>query len=104
MKYLIHYVKFEIRTALFYVNDLSSTVKLKLGHNFSLFIHNSKLRFFSFCLWLTFQVFPNSQKDFVIFEFCSSWTSHFFPIHEKDGKLGFMNISECCTPKFFTVH
>ena len=25
--------------------------------------------------------------DFGIFEFCSSWTSQFLPIHEKDEKL-----------------
>ena len=42
--------------------------------------------------WLDFYVFPNSQRDFVIFECCSSWTSRFFAVYEKVGKLGFMNI------------
>ena len=28
-------------------------------------------------------------KDFGIFECCSSWTSQFLPIHEKDEKLSF---------------
>ena len=48
---------------------LFSTMKLKLGHNFSQFIHRFKI-------W--------SLK-------CWSWaafTSRFFPIYEGDGKLG----------------
>ena len=50
MEYLIHYVKFEVRTALFYINYISFflTVKLKLEHNFSLFIHEFKILIFEF--------------------------------------------------------
>ena len=28
-----------------------------------------------------------------IFQCCSSWGSQFFPIHERDGKFGFLFIS-----------
>ena len=76
MEYLIHYVKFDMWTALFYVNYLSYF----LQRNFSSI--DSKLGFF-------FQVFPNLQRNFGIFECCSSWTSKFLPIYEIDGKLVF---------------
>ena len=50
MEYLIHYIKFEMRTALFYINYRSFfiTVKLKLGHKFSLFIHKFSTLIFEF--------------------------------------------------------
>ena len=56
---------------------LFSTVKLKLGHNFSQFIHRFKI-------WILK---------------CWSWTVdtfRFFPIHTRDGKLGLG-----CTSEFF---
>ena len=71
------------------------TVKLKLGHKFSLFIHRFKIKIFecwSLAILPSFSQFKN--------RFCDFWTFQFFPIHEKDGKLGFMNISECCTSIF----
>ena len=48
MEYFIHYVEFEMRTDLFYVyyQQLLLTVKLKLGNNFSLFIHRLKIEIF----------------------------------------------------------
>ena len=64
----------------------------KLGYNFSQFIkiyHNAKLMFLSVGLRLNSQLVPNSQRDFGIFKYCSSWTSKFSPIHHKDGKLRF---------------
>ena len=51
---------------------------------------DSKSGYLSIALRLYFQVFPNSQRDFGIFECCSGWTSQFFPIHEKDGKIFFL--------------
>ena len=71
MKYLIH--QFDMRAALFYVNY--PTVKLKLGANFSQFIHRFKYRydydlnmsFLSVGLMLYFQIFLNSQRDFGTF-------------------------------------
>ena len=50
---------------------------------------DAKFVFLSVGLRLYFQVVPNSQRDFGIFKCCSSWTSQFFPIHDKDGKLVF---------------
>ena len=46
MEYLIHYVEFEMRTDLFYVYYQLLTMKLKLGNNFSLFIHRLKIEIF----------------------------------------------------------
>ena len=48
-------------------------VKLKSRYNYSHFIH-------SFMRW--------SYRDFGNFKCCSSWSSKFFSVHEKDGKLG----------------
>ena len=42
-----------------------------------------KLRFFSIGFRLHFQVVSNSQKDFAVFKCYSSWTSQFFPVHDK---------------------
>ena len=62
-----------MRAALFYVNY--PPVKLKLGANFSQFIHRFKYRydydlnmsFLSVGLMLYFQIFLNSQRDFGTF-------------------------------------
>ena len=94
MEYLIPHVKFEMLV-------LNSTVKLKLGPKFFQFIYRFKTVFFwKLDLDCTSKFFPNSQRDFLIFECCSSWTSQLFQIHEKDGKLGFLNMSLLCTSKF----
>ena len=61
-------------TALIYVNyfTLFSRLKLKLGHNFSQFIHGLKTGIFLvLVLRLYFQVFPNSQRHFGAYEGCS---------------------------------
>ena len=63
-------------------SNLFSKMKLKLGHTFSQFNHRFKI-------W-TFK--------------CRSWalyTSKFLPIHKREEKLGFFNISLGCTSKFF---
>ena len=60
-------------------------VKLKLRHNFFQFIHRFNIGIFL----PRFSQFTN----FWSFECCSSWTFKFFQICEKDGKLGFLNIS-----------
>ena len=39
-----------------------------------------------------------------VFQYCSIWTSQFSPVHEKDLKLGFLNMNLGCTPKFFPFH
>ena len=49
---------------------LFSAVKLKLGHKFSSIIRRFKILSLEF--WLDFHVFPNSQRDFGIFECYSS--------------------------------
>ena len=61
---------------------LFSTVKHELGPNLSKFTLDLKLGFFSVRLRLNFHVFPNSQRDFGIFEGYSGWTSQFFPNQE----------------------
>ena len=63
-----------------------------------------KLGFSSFGLRLYFQVVSSSQKDFVIFKCYFSWTSQFFPVNDKDGKLGVSKTSLGCTSKFFPIH
>ena len=66
---------FEMRTALF--QDLiSGPIDLISGPNFSQFIHrlkysynyDSNMGFLSVGIMLYFQVFPNSQRDFGIFD------------------------------------
>ena len=58
---------------------------------------------------LYFKLFPNSRKGrtkrlkIVIFECSSWWTSQFFLIHDRVKKLGFLNISLGCTPKFLPI-
>ena len=75
-----------------YFIEITYLIFKKLGYNFSQFIkiyHNAKLMFLSVGLRLNSQLVPNSQRDFGIFKYCSSWTSEFSPIHHKDGKLRF---------------
>ena len=63
---------------------LFSTVKLKLGHNFSQIIIRFKI-------WILK---------------CWSWavySSKFFPIHKRDGKLGILESLDC-TSKFSPIH
>ena len=64
-KCLIHYVKFGMWPALFYVNSfymLQWNSHLDTG-SFSQFILGFKLGFFNVCLRLYFDHFANSQKD-----------------------------------------
>ena len=68
---------------------LFSTVKLKLGPNFSQFIQKLNVG-----LRLYFQVFLNSHTDFEVFECYSIWDS--------DGKC--LNISLGCSFKFFPIY
>ena len=63
---------------------LFSTVKHKLGPNFSQFTLDSKLGFLSVRIRLNFHVFPNSQEDFGTFEGSSGWISEFFPNQESN--------------------
>ena len=63
---------------------LLSTVKLKLGHKFSQLIHR-------FNIWIL-----------------KCWSgavyiSKFFPIHKRDGKLGFLKSLDCIS-KFSPIH
>ena len=65
IKYLIHYVKFGMWPALFYVNSfyiLRWNSHLDIG-SFSQFILGFKPGFFNVCLRLYFHHFANSQKD-----------------------------------------
>ena len=62
---------------------LFSIVKLKLGHNFSQFIHRFKIWIFKCWSW-------------------SVYTSKFFPIHKSGEKLEFLKSLDCTT-KFFPI-
>ena len=64
---------------------LFSTVKLKLGHNFSQSI-------FRFKIWIL------KSLSWAIY------ASTFFPIHERDRKLGFLNTRFGRTSNFFSIH
>ena len=68
---------------------LNSSIYLKLG-------------FLSLSLRWHLEIFPNSQRDFGIFESCSIllYLSQFFPIQGTDVKLTFMNVSLDCTSQF----
>ena len=115
--YLIHYVKFEMWTALLYVNYLSYFQQWNLDSDITFpnsFI-DSKSEFFEFDIWLYFQVFPNSQRNFGIFlmlfyldfsNFLNSWKSFyeynsnlhfygkacvFFPINQVQMREKFQN-------------
>ena len=95
MEYLIHDVKFEMCPALNKFPVIFSTVKLKLEHNFSQFINRFKigtLKSWSQAVLLSFAQFTKRFK-IRIFECCSSWTSQFSPIHGRDLKSVFLNIS-----------
>ena len=63
MEYLNHHVKFQMWPALCKFPILFSAVKLKLGHNVSQFILDSKLGLLNLALRLYFQVFDNSQRN-----------------------------------------
>ena len=56
------------------------TMKLKLGNKYSQFIHRFKISILKCWFWAVY-------------------TSKFFPIHKRDGKLGFLK-SLGCTSKF----
>ena len=83
MDYLIHYVMFEMWTAIFYVNYLSYFQQWNLNKDITFLSSSidSKLKFFE--CWLYFQVFSNSQRDFGIFKCCSFWTSQIFQFMKK---------------------
>ena len=56
-------------------------------------------------LFRTFEFFPiHKDIESGVFEYCSSWTFHFFSVNERGGKLGFLNISLSCTSKIFPKH
>ena len=65
---------------------LFSTAKLRLGHRFSQFINKFKIGIF----------LPSFSQftGFGIIECCSRRTYQFSPIHEKEGKLVFLNIKK----------
>ena len=70
-----------------------STVKLTLGHCMFQLILRFKIG--SAGLWLYFKRFPNSQKDLKLrfINVALFGIYHFFPIHERDGILGFLNVT-----------
>ena len=53
---------------------------------------DSKLGFLSVGIKLLVHIFPNSQRYFGIFKYCSSWISQFYSFHEKDWKLSFLKL------------
>ena len=60
--------------------------------------------FLSIDLMLYLLVFSNLTKKFWDFRMLLSyysWTSQFFPIHEKDKEMSFSNINLRCTSNFF---
>ena len=62
---------------------LFSTAKFKLGHNFSQFIHRFNIWILRCCPWAVY-------------------TSKFFPIPKRSGRLGFLE-SLGCTSKFLMI-
>ena len=56
--------------------------------------------------WVVFWIFSKLPKilKIGIFKCCTSWTSYFFPIHERDGKSQFLNIRLRFTAKFVSSH
>ena len=100
IEYLIHCVCNRSSLILFKLLALFSTVKYKLGSWFSQFVCRFKMGFLRVSLRLYFQVFPNSQRDFRIFECCFGWTSQ---LREKRWKTVFFNISLGCTSKLFQI-
>ena len=105
IEYLSYCTKFEMWPVLFYVNSTSYFQNWNINYvvTFLNSSKDSKLKFFNVGLKLYFQFFPNSQWD-GIFECCSSWTSQFFPIHDRYGKLRSLNVSPNCTSKYFPTH
>ena len=86
MEYFIHHVQFEMWPALCKFPALSSTVKLKLGNNFSQFINRFKI--WTLKSWFqaalpSFSTFTK-RSQIEVFECYSSWTSQFFPIYGRD--------------------
>ena len=88
---------FPIITNLFFNRETQDII-------FSNIAIDSNLGFLSVGLRLYSQVISNSQRDFGISKFCSSWAFQFFHIYGKDGKLGFLKTSLPCTSKFFPIH
>ena len=81
----IIYVKFEMWSSPFmWIPILFSTVKLKLGRKFSQVIHR-------FNIWI---LKCRSGAEYI---------SKFFPIHKRDGKLGFLKSLDCIS-KFSPIH
>ena len=74
---------------------LFSTVKLKLGHKFLQSIHTFKIWILKCWSWDSYTHIAHILK--------CVYTSKIFSIHERDGKLGFLN-SLGCTSKFFQIH
>ena len=110
MVYVIHYVWNVSSLILCILPILFSTLKLNIEPNFSQFIRRIKIGIFqnwgflSVGLRLYFQLFPNSKRDFGIFECCSCWTSQFFPVQKKKMEKCFFNTSLGCTSKLFPIH
>ena len=86
-EYLIHSIWNVNSLILWTLPVLFLTVKVKLGADFSQFIRRFEIKICG--CWLNFQVFPNSQINFGIFECCCGWTSQFFLNSEKNWKIAF---------------
>ena len=81
----IIYVKFEMWSSPFmWIPILFSTVKLKLGRKFSQVMHR-------FNIWI---LKCRSGAEYI---------SKFFPIHKRDGKLGFLKSLDCIS-KSSSIH
>ena len=94
IEHFIHYIKFEVWVALFYVNSLYfQQWNLKLVRNiFQFILRFSKLGFLNLDLRLYFNIFPNTKRLKIgICKCCSSWTSQFFPAHEREWTIGMFN-------------
>ena len=108
IEYFIHFIKFEMRLALFYINSFYFQQWIS---NWDIAFFNSSLdsksEFLNAGLRLYFKLFSNPQKSNprkLGCYCCSRWTSQFFPIHERDRILGFLNVSLDCTSKFLPFH
>ena len=84
MEYLIHYVKFKMWPVLFYENSLSFPIS-SIGW---------KLRFLNVGIRLYLHSLCTQKLKTGIFECCSKLNFQFFPIHERDEKLKFLNVNQ----------
>ena len=85
MEYLIHYVQFKMWPALFYINS----------HIFPIHPMDWKLRYLNAgVLGCTYIPYVHRNWKLGYLNVALSWTSQFFPVHERDEKTKFSNVGQ----------